>query len=72
MVQFTVESMSGGSSFDLSDFNLKLDDYYDIAALQAQEIIGKANLQDVFSIINSSLYMVLYSINNVHDANILE
>lgn len=36
MVQFTVESMSGGSSFDLSDFNLKLDDDYDIAALQAQ------------------------------------
>lgn len=36
MGQFTIESMSGGLSFDLSEFNLKLDDDVYVASLQAQ------------------------------------
>ena len=36
MGQFTIESMSGGSSFELSEFNLKLDDDFNVASLQAQ------------------------------------
>ena len=36
MGQFTIETMSGNSAFDMSEFNLKLDDDYNIASLQAQ------------------------------------
>ena len=36
MGQFTIESMTGGTSFDISGFNLRLSDDFNIAHFQAQ------------------------------------
>lgn len=36
MAQFTIESMTGGASFDISEFSLRLSDDFNIAHFQAQ------------------------------------
>ena len=36
MGQFTIESMTGGTSFDISEFNLRLSDDFNIAHFQAE------------------------------------